>query len=177
MTKGRDSNIVNGKQTTQSDSVDVATINLEDGLYILKGMSEVAGKLSITNTEVVIETDDKFEHNQTDSIKFYLVDTNTYVPLKVITQPTISANSDPKTEGDTIRLSQLNITLAPKYATLLEEFTTDHVNEMITIVIGEKAITKHKIREPIVGGNIQISRCTDNACEVLLTQMEKNIIK
>jgi preprotein translocase subunit SecD len=144
---------------------------IEDGIYLLKGMGVLEKDLSFKDSETIVPTNSLFEHNKLDINKFYLIDNKEYVPLKTAKMPTISANSNPKIEGDTIRLSQLKIELSPKYAKLLESFTTKYVNQKITIVIGEKAITKHVIREPITGGKIQISRCTDEACTVLLSEM------
>lgn len=148
---------------------------IENGIYLLKGMGEFESDLSVKGSETIIQTNSLFEHNVLDSNKFYLIDTKEYVPMKITKRPTISANLNPKIEGDTTRLSQLKITLLPEYAKLLEEFTTKYVNEKITIVIGSKAITKHLIREPVIGGKLQISRCTDEACTVLLSEMENNI--
>lgn len=147
---------------------------LENGIYLLKDLAVSSNKLTANESETIIETNNLFEHNATDSIKFYLIEKEEFVPMKITEKPVISANPNPKIEGDTTRLSQLKITLLPKYAKLLEEFTSKHVNQKITIVIGGKAITKHVIREPITGGNIQISRCTDEACTVLLSEIVNN---
>jgi len=154
----------------------VVVTPLENGTYLLKDMSVNRNDLIPSENEMIIETNESFEHNEEDSIKYYLIETSSFVPMKITEKPEISANPNPKIEGDTIRLSQLMITLAPEYATLLKEFTTENVGKKIAIVIGGKAITKHKIREPITEGKIQISRCTDEACEVLLTEMENNIL-
>lgn len=150
--------------------------NIADGIYLLKGMGAKESDLSSNASETIIPTNLLFEHNALDSNKYYLVDTKEFVPMKITKKPTISANPNPKIEGDTTRLSQLRITLLPKYAKLLEDFTTKYVDQKITIVIGGKAITKHRVREPIVGGRLQISRCTDEACTVLLSEMENNLI-
>lgn len=149
---------------------------IEDGIYLLKGMEVYKSDLSVKDSEAIIQTNSLFKHNVLDSNKFYLIDIKEYVPLKIKKKPKISANLKPKIEGDTTRLSQLKITLLPEYARLLEEFTTKNINKKISIVIGGKAITKHVIREPIIGGNLQISRCTDEACTVLLSEMENNIV-
>ena len=148
---------------------------IEDGIYLLKGMGVKKSNLLPNASEAIIPTNLLFEHNALDPNKYYVIDTKEFVPIKITKKPTISANPTPKIAGDTTRLSQLRITLLPKYAKLLEDFTTKHVNQKITIVIGGKAITKHRVREPIVGGSLQISRCTDEACTVLLSEMEKSM--
>lgn len=162
---------------TNENNVVLEKINvLEDGIYRLVEIAASKEELKPnSSSEIIIETSQEFEHNVSDSNKFYLIDTSDYAPLRISEKPMISANANPKIEGDTIRLSQLHITMSDKYSKKLEEFTTKNVNDLITIVIGQKAITKHLIREPISGGKIQISRCTDNACEILLTELENNI--
>lgn len=151
--------------------------NIENGIYLLKDMGVSANDLTPSGSEIIIQTNELFEHNASDSIKFYLVDLKEFVPMKITKKPIISANPNPKIKEDTTRLSQLKITLSPEYASLLEKFTTKHVDKKITIVIGGMAITKHKIRVPIIGGNLQISRCTDEACSVLLSEMENNVLE
>lgn len=170
---GCESSIKN-KMKNESPEIINNLTKLENGIYLLKDLAVSLNKLSANESETIIETNNLFEHNATDSIKFYLIEKEEFVPMKITEKPVISANPNPKIEGDTTRLSQLKITLLPKYAKLLEEFTTKHVNKKITIVIGGKAITKHLIREPITGGNIQISRCTDEACTVLLSEIVNN---
>lgn len=162
---------------TNKNNVVLKKVNfIEDGIYRLIEIAPTKDGLKPKSlSETIIATSLDFEHNLTDTNKYYLIDTSDYTPLKITEKPTISANSNPKIVGDTIRLSQLHITLSDKYSKKLETFTTKNVNNMITIVIGQKAITKHVIREPISGGKIQISRCTDNACEILLTELENNV--
>jgi len=59
----------------------------------------------------------------------------------------------------------------------LSGFTEKHVGQKVAIVIGGKAVTEHKVRAKIEGGQLQITRCTDNACKYLFEELKKNVRK
>ncbi len=59
----------------------------------------------------------------------------------------------------------------------LKVFTTKHLKRLTTIVVGGEALTKHQIKNVIDGGYLQITRCTDNACELLYVQLQDNVVK
>ncbi len=44
----------------------------------------------------------------------------------------------------------------------------------MALIIGGAVITVHKIREPIVGGRLQISCCAEGAFEFLVEQLGDN---
>lgn len=47
------------------------------------------------------------------------------------------------------------------------------MKEVVLVVDGE-ALTMHKIKEPLTSGLLQITRCNDNACELLLIKLKSN---
>jgi hypothetical protein len=49
--------------------------------------------------------------------------------------------------------------------------------QMVAIVVGGEVLTMHKIKEPITSGQLQISRCNDNACELLYVRLRDNVKK
>lgn len=86
-----------------------------------------------------------------------------YVPLLLDREPELGMSE----KG----FASLSIALDPKHTALLEQFTRDHLNQSVAIVIGGEVVTKHTIKAVITGGQLQITRCTDNACEVLRTRL------
>ncbi|MBK8233489.1 MAG: hypothetical protein IPK72_23660 [Candidatus Eisenbacteria bacterium] len=86
-----------------------------------------------------------------------------YVPLLLDREPELGMSE----KG----FASLSIALDPKHTALLERFTRDHLNQSVAIVIGGEVVTKHTIKAVITGGQVQITRCTDNACEVLRTRL------
>jgi len=54
-----------------------------------------------------------------------------------------------------------------------EAFTRAHQGGRMAMVIDGEIVTLHKVRSVITDGKVQITRCTDNACEVLRSKLAK----
>ena len=65
----------------------------------------------------------------------------------------------------------LSVTLKKEYMKPLEELTRAQLNGKVAILIGGEIITIHKIRGVIAEGQFQVTRCTDNACEILKAKL------
>ena len=76
---------------------------------------------------------------------------------------------EPKEQADG-RIN-LNMTLASKSVTDLEKLTRRHLGRQVAVVIDGKAVTMHKIRSIIKDGQVQIMRCTDEGCKVILQRL------
>lgn len=48
-----------------------------------------------------------------------------------------------------------------------------HLWGKIAMVVDGEIVTRHKIRSVITGGKLQITRCVDNACEVIRAKLVK----
>ena len=44
-------------------------------------------------------------------------------------------------------------------------------------MINGQAVTLHIIRMPITEGKLQVTRCTDHACEKLLVALKDNVVQ
>ena len=66
----------------------------------------------------------------------------------------------------------ISLKLQPKAAAALERLTRDHLGRQLTIILGGEAVTMHKIREVIKGGDAQISCCAAGSANYLLEQLE-----
>ena len=67
------------------------------------------------------------------------------------------------------------LTLTDSAKDRLANFTGDHINDWVALVIDGNAVTMHKIRERIEDGRLQITRCTDNACAMLFVALQDNV--
>jgi len=115
---------------------------------------------------IVLLYDGKYvDSSQTASSSFVALDTASFVPLILEGSPT--ANKDGN--GRTL----LGITLSKKYIGRLEVFTKAHLGGRVAIVLDGEITTMHKIRSVISEGKIQITRCYDNACEILLSKLTR----
>ncbi len=65
----------------------------------------------------------------------------------------------------------LGVALKKEYAALLEEFSRAHLDGKVVVVLDGEVITMHKVRSVITGGKFQLTRCYDDACEVLLSKL------
>lgn len=116
--------------------------------------------------QLVCIYDQKYsEFDKDEPPKYIALDRSSFVPL-ILAGP-------PETEKDDRGWTLLRLTLAREHVTTLEEFTRTHLNGRVAIVIGGEIVTMHKIRTVIQDGRAQITRCTDDACEILRLKLTK----
>jgi hypothetical protein len=115
---------------------------------------------------IVLVYDGKYvDSSQTATPSYVALDTTFYIPLILEGSPTTNRDGNGRT--------LLGVTLSRKYITKLEDFTKAHLGGRVAIVLDGEIITMHKIRSVISEGKVQITRCYDNACEVLLSKLTK----
>lgn len=104
--------------------------------------------------------------NLPDEPRFVALSTEHFIPISLAQKPTKKLDAQGK--------KQLLFELAKEQVVPLETFTRENCGRSVAIVIANQVVTVHKVREPIRGGKIQITRCTDNGCDVLYTQLQGN---
>ena len=115
---------------------------------------------------IILLYDGKYvDSSQAASPSYVALDTVSFVPLILEGSPT--TNKD--VNGRTL----LGVTLSRKYVTTLEDFTKAHLGGRVAIVLDGEIITMHKIRSVISEGKVQITRCYDNACDILLSKLTR----
>jgi preprotein translocase subunit SecD len=70
--------------------------------------------------------------------------------------------------GEVVRIL---LKLRPDAATALERLTSDPQCRQVAIVLGGEVVTMHKVREPIRGGDVQITSCAPGAAGYLRDQL------
>ena len=105
------------------------------------------------------------DENPKQAPKYVALDSSSFVPLILASPPEIGREY----RGH----PTLHLALSRQHAKVLEEFTRAHLNGTIAIVIDREIITMHRIRSVITDGQVQISRCTDNACQILRIKLLK----
>jgi preprotein translocase subunit SecD len=103
------------------------------------------------------------DSSQAASPTYVALDTTSFVPLILDGPPTAKSDG----HGRTL----LGVTIAKKYIKRLEDFTKAHLGGRVAIVLDGEVITMHRIRSVINEGKVQITRCYDNACEVLFSKL------
>jgi preprotein translocase subunit SecD len=143
---------------------------LKDGLYLINRIDTIESqKTSLSEKETAVYFSKMFEEYNSDEFARIIIDTTQYVPLEL--------ESSPKTEQETETKKKLLLTLTKESSERLKTFTTENLMRRVALVVGGEALTVHKIKAAITGGQLQITRCTDNACETLLVKLKDNVVK
>jgi hypothetical protein len=95
--------------------------------------------------------------------EYVAIDTTFFVPLIL--------DGPPEARPDGRGWTMLSVSLAGDQVKPLEDFSRAHLGGRVAIVIGGEIISMHKVREVLTGGKVQITRCVDNACQVLYTKL------
>jgi hypothetical protein len=158
---------VENKTGNSSNATEQSTISLPNGLYLVIDEADEHKKLSpIGNQQIVVYDYQFFPLADRDAASYLIISPDQYIPLKL--------GIEPQKEKDLEGKSKLMLQLAQDQISPLEEFTNKNLGKAVAIVIGSKVVTKHKIKEAIKGGKMQITRCSDNGCDILYTQLQQN---
>lgn len=143
---------------------------LEDGIYLIHRTGNKAAEiLPLSLNEKIITFNEEFIEKTEQDVKFIVINTNEFAPLQLKEKPRAEAQEDER--------KKLLLTLAEDAKSRLKQFTSYHLNKLTTIVVNGEALTMHKIRVVIDSGLLQITRCTDNACELLYFELQDNVVK
>jgi len=139
----------------------------QNGIYAVFGRAATPGdargnRLAAT----VLSYDRKYvDADSSGAVEYVAIDTSSFVPLILECSPDAKKDEAGKTV--------LSVTLEQAYVKTLEDFTRAHLNGEIATILDGEIITIHKLRSVIVDGKFQLSRCEDNACEILRSKLTK----
>ena len=137
--------------------------DLSNGLYAVLAESPTReGLAAPTRPHVVLVDDGRFTDDPSPP-RWLALGTEGFVPLVLEGQP----HTEPDGRGHAL----LAVTLARQHQKTLESFTRDHLGASAAIVLDGEVVTVHKIKAVIDGGRMQITRCRDNACEMLRSKL------
>ncbi len=144
---------------------------LVNGIYLVLRDAENAKLLEPAGVGERILIDDGYlleptQPNLPDKPRFVVLSTDQFIPINLAHKPTKKVDVQGK--------KQLLLELAKQQVVPLETFTRENCGRSVAIVIGNQVVTVHKVREPIKGGKMQITRCTDNGCDVLYTELQNS---
>jgi preprotein translocase subunit SecD len=66
----------------------------------------------------------------------------------------------------------VRLKLKPAAAAALERLTRDQVGRQVAVVVGGEVVTAHKVRDPIRGGQVQVTGCAPGSAGYLLGQLK-----
>ncbi len=138
---------------------------LKSGMYLVheKRQKDVRYATLPEKTRLAIYDQGAVLGLENDPVQYIVVSATPDVPIIL--------GCDPKKDKDARGHTKLNLQLEENYAPVLESFTRKNVGASVAMIIGGRIITMHKIRTAIEGGRMQITRCTDNACDTIYSTL------
>lgn len=140
---------------------------LQNGVYAILREAPSAAQADVDRApHTVLLYDRKYSAADRDAPPRYVsIDTALFVPLVLAGPPDTATDNNGRT--------LLRARLAKEHVKTLENFTRAHLGGTVAVVIDGEIVTIHKVRSVITGGDVQITRCFDNACEVLRAKLAK----
>ncbi len=140
--------------------------SLKDGLYLVLREGTVEKALMLHTGEKVLLDDYKYLEEKPEDPPEYLV-------VRSVPDVPLILEENPRAEKDVNGRTKLYLTLSSKYVDKLERLTRDNLGSRVAVLVGGEVVSTHKIRSAIKDGRLQLTRCTDNACEYLLLRLKK----
>jgi preprotein translocase subunit SecD len=140
--------------------------HLENGAYLILREAPTRQGAGVESAPTVVLVYDRRKYSgapPNEPLTYVAIDPKDYVPLIIEGKPEMKSDGQGK--------SVLTVSLTRKNAERAETFTRAHLGGRIAMVVGGEIVTLHKIRSVITGGKMQITRCTDNACEVIRSKL------
>jgi hypothetical protein len=143
---------------------------IKDGLYLVNRVDTVVTQtLFLSEKETAVYFSSMFDEFNSDEFSRVIIDTSQYVPLELDTLPKAEQQTDSK--------KKLLLSLTKESSKKLKAFTTENLLRKVALIVGGEVLTIHKIKAAITNGQLQITRCNDNACETLLIKLMDNVVK
>lgn len=140
-------------------------MNLKSGIYLVTGKSTDQIKLKplSTNEQILVDDGRFLEETERDPAEYVVVDIKQSVPfvLSKMVSEDLTADKKPR----------LLLEFAPRQAKDLQKLTQNNLGKMIAVIVDNQIVSCHKIKEAIKGGQMQISRCTKNSCELIYSNL------
>jgi preprotein translocase subunit SecD len=140
--------------------------SLENGAYLILREASTPQDARVEGVPQMVLTYDRRKCSDAppnEPLTYVAIDPKDYIPLIIEGAPEMKSDGQGK--------SILTVSLTRQNAERAEAFTRAHLGGRIAMVVGGEIVTLHKIRSVITGGKIQITRCTDNACEVIRSKL------
>jgi len=140
---------------------------LKDGMYIVDQVLYDTHASAPSRNQATVLFSHDFAENAPPGSTGLLVNTEDFVPLEL--------EEDPHLIQQTENKKKLELTFSRMTSQKLERFTARHVMKQATLIVNGEALTMDKIREAIHGGKLEITGCSDKACERLYVTLKKNV--
>jgi hypothetical protein len=160
-------NHTSGEAPKQSEPAANGT-SLQNGIYAVLREAPTPDQAKF---EGIVNVTLPYDHNKysdvvhNEPLTYVAIDPNSYVPLVFEKAPQVQKDGRGK--------DVLLVSLKQENAKMLEDFTRAHLGGPVATVVDGEIISLNKIRSVITGGQLQMIRCTDNACEIIRAKLVK----
>jgi hypothetical protein len=162
-----------GQETdfSKPSSTRTTSEKLPNGLYLVQRWTIDHDDLfPLFDGEVDIRYDEskflELKDDQPEPVKYIALAQNEFIPFKLAGDPDVKVRQDGR--------KLVGLTFSSEMSDRMKTFSRQYLGRQIATVIDGQIITLHKIRSVIEGGKLQISRCTDHGCELILSQLSKD---
>ena len=143
-----------------SAGIVVAGEQRQTGLFLVVAEASSAASLPTpTDEQRIVPYDSRFLR-EVEPTRYLLLAKKADVPL-------ILAKTPDLLEKGAHGFPELHVELTPEAARSLEKLSREHLGGRVAFVIDDEPVTIHKIRSVISDGKLQITRCTDKACQYI----------
>ena len=138
---------------------------LRDGFYAVLGTASTQDSARAVDPRAAIVVYDRVYTDVVETVppEYVAIDTTSFIPLAL--------SAPPEAKKDDRGWTLLSVSLSKEQVKPLEEFTRARLGGRVAILLDGEVISMHKIRSVITEGKVQITRCGDNACDVLLSKL------
>jgi hypothetical protein len=142
---------------------------IPDGLYLILRIEEDStAKIKLKRDEAIVRYSPLFDDYNQETHHRIIINSYNFVPIVLRNLPEKEIQPDGR--------KKLLLTLSGFAAVKLKKFSEKNLNKLVAIVVDGKVLTHHVIKAVLTEGLLQITRCTDNACELLYEVLKENVV-
>jgi len=149
-------------------AANAAARSLENGAYAVRTEASTPQDAESDSRRRVVLTYDRRKYSDAprdEPLTYVEIDPADYIPLIIDAPPEMTRDSQGK--------GILSVSLTPASAIKCESFTQAHLGGRVALVVDGQIVTLHKIRSVVTDGKLQITRCTDDACQVIRAKLTR----
>jgi len=138
----------------------------QNGAYLVLQEGATPEEARVSGVSQIVLAYDRRKYSDAPTnhpLSYVSIDPKDYVPLIIEGAPEMRKDGQGK--------SILSVSLTRTNAQRAESFTRAHLGGKVAMVVDGEIVTIHKIRSVIAEGKLQVTRCQDNACEVIRTKL------
>ncbi len=140
--------------------------HLKDGLYLVEKVLYDTSAVTLNANQALVHFNKEFLENAPDGSVGLIINTTDFVPLLLEGEPLLLPQAENK--------KKLQLTFSRPSAEKLEKFTAANSMRQATMIVNGEVLTMHKIRDTIRGGKMEITGCSDNACQRIYVMLKNH---